>query len=70
MKKSFYTLLTMLMGLSAWADIPVGYYSNAIGKQNEELMTALEGIIYTHTLLGYDYMWTVSYTHLTLPTKA
>ena len=58
MKKSFYTLLTMLMGLSAWADIPVGYYSNAIGKQNEELMTALEGIIYTHTLLGYDYMWT------------
>ena len=58
MKKSFYTLLTILMGLSAWADIPVGYYSNAIGKQNEELMTALEGIIYTHTLLGYDYMWT------------
>ena len=41
----------------AWADIPIGYYSNAIGKSDEALMTALEGIIYTHTQLGYNELW-------------
>lgn len=48
----------MLVGLTAWSEIPNGYYSNAIGKQDESLMTALEAIVYTHTILGYDYMWT------------
>lgn len=57
MKKITSLLLTVLIGTSAWADIPTGYYANAIGKQNEALMTALEGIIYTHSLLSYDYMW-------------
>jgi len=57
MKKftSFFTLL--LVALSAWAGIPDGYYSNAVNKHDESLMTALEGIIYTHTLLSYNYMW-------------
>ena len=57
MKKITTLFLTMLMGLTAWAEIPVGYYTNAIGKQGEELMTALEGIIYTHSILGYNDLW-------------
>ena len=48
----------MLIGFSAWAGIPNGYYTNAVGKHDEALMTALEGIIYNHTLLSYNYMWT------------
>lgn len=57
MKKLTTLFITMLMGLTAWGDIPNGYYVNAIGKQDEELMSALEGIIYTHSLLDYNYMW-------------
>lgn len=56
--KQITTLLTVLMlGMTAWAEIPNGYYTNAVGKQDEALMTSLEGIIYTHTLLSYNYMW-------------
>ncbi len=56
--KQITTLLTvLLLGMTAWADIPNGYYTNAVGKQDEALMTSLEGIIYTHTLLSYNYMW-------------
>ena len=58
MKKFYASLLTVLIGIAAWADIPDGYYTNAIGTQDEQLMTALEGIIYSHTLLSYNYMWT------------
>jgi endonuclease I len=47
----------MLLSLTAWAGIPNGYYTNAIGLQDEALMTALEGIIYTHTQLDYNYLW-------------
>ena len=57
MKRVTYFILTMLIGFTAWADIPVGYYANAIGKQDEALMTALEGIIYTHSQLGYNFLW-------------
>ena len=55
--KKITLLLTVLIGLSAWADIPEGYYWNANGKQDEDLMTALEGIIYVHSQLGYNYLW-------------
>ena len=58
MKKSLLTLFTLLLCVSVWADIPSGYYRNAVGKHDEALMTALEGIIYTHTQLSYNYMWT------------
>ena len=58
MKKILTPLIALFMGLAAWAEIPSGYYTNAIGKQDEALMTALEGIIYTHTKLSYNYMWT------------
>lgn len=57
MKKILTPLFGLLVVLSAWAEIPQGYYSNAIGKHDEALMTALEGIIYTHTQLSYNYMW-------------
>lgn len=58
MKKVFTTILAAIIGLSILADIPNGYYTNAIGKHDEALMTALEGIIYDHSLLSYNYMWT------------
>ena len=57
MKKITTLLLTMLVGMSAWADVPDGYYYSAVGKQDEELMTALEGIIFTHRQLGYNDLW-------------
>jgi len=57
MMKKIILLLTMMAGITAWADIPDGYYRNATGKQDEALMTALEGIIYTHTELGYNDLW-------------
>ena len=57
MKKIFTFLLTVLIGLSAWADIPDGYYANAVGKQDEALMTALEGIINVHSQLSYNFLW-------------
>ncbi len=58
MRNKTLLLISMLIGFSAWAGIPNGYYTNAVGKHDEALMTALEGIIYNHTLLSYNYMWT------------
>ena len=55
--KKITTLFVLLVGLTAMADIPDGYYTNAVGKSDEALMTALEGIIYTHTQLGYNDLW-------------
>ena len=55
--KKITTLFVLLVGLTAMADIPDGYYTNAVGKIDEALMTALEGIIYTHTQLGYNDLW-------------
>lgn len=59
MKKLFSPLLFLLVGLTAWGELPNGYYNNAVGKQDEALMTALEGIIYTHTQLGYNDLWDI-----------
>gem|GEM_PF-566448 len=58
MKKIISSIIMALVCLSSLADIPSGYYDNAIGKHDEALMTALEGIIYSHTELTYAYMWT------------
>ena len=55
--KRITTLFALLVGLTAMADIPSGFYTNANGKSDEALMTALEGIIYTHTQLGYNDLW-------------
>lgn len=57
--KRIATLMTAsAIALMLWAGVPNGYYNNAIGKSDEALMTALEGIIYMHTELSYDFMWT------------
>ena len=46
-----------MTGLSASADIPAGYYTLAVGKSDEALMTALEGIISMHRELSYNALW-------------
>lgn len=55
--KKITTLFALLVGLTAMADIPNGYYTNAVGKSDEALMTALEGIINYHSQLGYNDLW-------------
>ena len=55
--KRITTLFALLVGLTAMADIPDGYYTNAVGKSDEALMTALEGIINYHSQLGYNQLW-------------
>ena len=57
MKQIFTLLLSFLVGMTAMADIPSGYYANANGKSDEALMTALEGIISIHTQLEYNELW-------------
>ena len=53
----FTTLLLALACLTCWAGIPNGYYNNAVGKHDEALMAALEGIISPHTELSYSDLW-------------
>ena len=55
--KKITTLFALLVGLTAMADIPNGYYTNAVGKSDEALMTALEGIINYHSQLSYNGLW-------------
>lgn len=58
--KRFSSLLLMALAISitVMSSVPSGYYNNAIGKHDEALMKALEDIIYSHTELSYNYMWT------------
>jgi len=58
MKRCLPLLVGLLLCPVAMASIPSGYYNNAIGKSDEALMSALEGIIYSHTQLTYAYLWT------------
>lgn len=58
MRKITLLLLATVVSITAWADIPDGYYTNAVGKKNEALMTALEGIINAHTERSYAWLWT------------
>ena len=55
--KKITTLFALLVGLTAMADIPNGYYTNAVGKSDEALMTALRNIIRPHTQLSYSALW-------------
>ena len=45
--------LLFLMGTGLWAQIPSGYYGNAVGKQGDELKTALHDIIKGHHVVSY-----------------
>ena len=55
---SLLLVLAMIVGLSATAAIPSGYYNNAKGKSDQALMTALHSIIKGHTKRTYDNLWT------------
>lgn len=41
-----------------WAQAPVGYYDNALGKNGAALKTALAGIVRNHTVRSYKELWT------------
>ncbi|MBD5214657.1 MAG: ribonuclease [Bacteroidales bacterium] len=45
----FFSMAVSLTAISASAEIPSGYYSNANGKKGAELKTALSNLIYNHT---------------------
>ncbi|MDE6831764.1 MAG: endonuclease, partial [Muribaculaceae bacterium] len=45
----FLSMAVSLTAISASAEIPSGYYSNANGKKGAELKTALSNLIYNHT---------------------
>ena len=52
------TFLVMLMGISALAAVPSGYYNTAMDKSDKELMMALHKIIKGHTKRSYQQLWT------------
>ena len=49
-------LLAVMVGLTATAAVPNGYYDNAKNKSDQALMTALHKIIKGHTKRGYDQL--------------
>lgn len=57
MKKYLTTTILLLFGFCTFAQVPEGYYNSAIGKQGEELRTALFQIINNHTALDYSDLW-------------
>ncbi|MBO7230166.1 MAG: endonuclease [Bacteroidaceae bacterium] len=48
---SFLFLISLV--ISAYADIPPGYYNRAVGKKNAELKTVMHEIIRPHTRIDY-----------------
>ncbi len=55
---SLLLMLAMLVGISATAAVPTGYYNNAKGKSDQALMAALHSIIKGHTKRSYDQLKT------------
>ena len=53
----FFLMLVCLVGLTASAAAPTNYYSNARGKSDQALMTALHNIIKGHTKRSYGQLW-------------
>ncbi len=51
-------LLWIAVIQTAFAQIPPGYYSPAIGLTGTPLQLALHNIIKNHTAKSYDYLWT------------
>ncbi len=48
-----------LFSLSLWAEIPAGYYDDAIGKSGEALQKSLSVILNNASNVGYDGLWEV-----------
>ena len=61
MKKIFLAISFVAVVLAASAKdprpCPDGYYSNALNKSDQALLTALYQIITSHTNIGYDGLW-------------
>lgn len=52
-------LVACLFSLSLWAEIPAGYYDDAIGKGGEALQKSLSVILNNADNVGYDGLWEV-----------
>lgn len=52
-------LAACLFSLSLWAEIPAGYYDDAIGKSGEALQKSLSVILNNADNVGYDGLWEV-----------
>ena len=60
MKKNLFNLLLLvvaLVGLQATAAIPSNYYNGALGKTDQDLMTALHQKIHGHYRIYYNKLW-------------
>lgn len=60
-EKLFSILLLLAMVSKAYAEIPQGYYDDAIGKSGNALQTTLSTII-KHSDPGYDNLWSIYQT--------
>ena len=58
-KKLHYLLLLLaaIVGMTAAAAVPSGYYNNAKNKSDQALMAALHSIIDGHTKRSYQQLW-------------
>ena len=54
---SLLLLLAMIVGLTATAAVPSGYYNGAVGKSDRELMLALHQKIHGHYEVYYSNLW-------------
>ncbi len=54
----FGLMLAFFVCIQATAAVPSGYYTNAQGKSDQALKTALHKIIKGHTKRSYDNLWT------------
>ena len=52
-------LAACLFSLSLWAEVPAGYYDDAIGKSGEALQKSLSVILNNASNVGYDGLWEV-----------
>lgn len=60
MKRIFLSVLTLLLTVIAYAEIPAGYYSALVGKSGEaQILQTLHSIISSHTNVGYDGLYKV-----------
>jgi len=57
MRRFFVLFLSLLSLCYCFAQIPDGYYNNAVGKSGTELRTALYNIVKSHNALDYSALW-------------
>lgn len=58
MKRLYFVILLILIGVSVCNAQPAGYYDSAEGKVGEELRAALHNIIKGHNSVSYSALWT------------